>query len=221
MLPPLLSRAKRENWRTWRNNTVNSLKDRFLQISYVFLTLIWFAIAAGFIGYGFGFYSNFDIQGFLADRAGNLLLYGIGALSAFTGLYFFRKFIISYRLLLTFVHESELGDIHISHNAVKELTSEIIKRNFDLSSFRTSLSQTTDGVHIEVYAKVGSKSDIGELGEEVQEILRREIHEKTGLTVGRVDFYTRGVQGSEEEDTSRTEDEGPKEIKLEGDNDEN
>ncbi|MBS3788916.1 alkaline shock response membrane anchor protein AmaP [Candidatus Bipolaricaulota bacterium] len=197
------------------------LKDRFLQISYVVLTLIWLAIAAGFIGYAFGFYAHFDIQSFLADRAGNLLLYGIGALAALTGLYFFRKLVISYRLLLTFVHESELGDIHISHNAVKELTSEILKKNFNLSSFRTTLSQSTDGVHIEVRAKVGSNSDIGELGEEVQEILRHKIQEKTGLTVGRVDFYTRGVKSSEEEDTSSPEDEEPEEIKLEGDNDGN
>lgn len=200
---------------------MNNLKDRFLQISYVALTLIWLAIAAGFIGYAFGFYANFDIQGFLADRAGNLLLYGIGALSALTGLYFFRKLVISYRLLLTFVHESELGDIHISHNAVKELTSEILKKKFDLSSFRTTLSQATDGVHIDVRAEVGSNSDIGELGEEVQKVLRQEIHEKTGLTVGRVDFYTRGVEGSEEEVTSRPEDEELEEIKLEGDNDGN
>ncbi|MCF7889729.1 alkaline shock response membrane anchor protein AmaP [Candidatus Bipolaricaulota bacterium] len=200
---------------------MNNLKDRFLQISYVMLTLIWLAIAAGFIGYGFGFYANFDIQGFLADRAGNLLLYGIGALAALTGLYFFRKLVVSYRLLLTFVHESELGDIHISHNAVKELTSEILKKSFNLSSFRTTLSQATDGVHIEVRAKVGSNSDIGELGEEVQEVLRQEIHEKTGLTVGRVDFYTRGVEGSKEEVASRPEDEELEEIKLEGDNDEN
>lgn len=200
---------------------MNNLKDRFLQISYVVLTLIWLAIAVGFIGYAFGFYANFDIQGFLADRAGNLLLYGIGALSALTGLYFFRKLVISYRLLLTFVHESELGNIHISHNAVKELTSEILKKKFDLSSFRTTLSQATDGVHIDVRAKVGSNSDIGALGEEVQEVLRQEIHDKTGLMVGQVDFYTRGVEGPKEEVTSRPEDEGLEEIKLEGDNDEN
>jgi len=200
---------------------VTNLKDRFLQISYVLLTLIWLAIAAGFIGYGFGFYSNFDIQGFLANRPGNMLLYGIGALAALTGLYFFRKFVASYRLLLTFVHESEFGDIHISHNAVKELTSEILKRNLDLSSFRTTLSQSTDGVHIEVYAKVGSKSDIGELGQRVQEVLRQEIHDKTGLTVGRVDFYTRGVEGSEEDLVSEPESEERGEIKFKGDNDEN
>ncbi|MBS3736942.1 MAG: alkaline shock response membrane anchor protein AmaP [Candidatus Bipolaricaulota bacterium] len=200
---------------------MNNLKDRFLQISYVLLTLIWLAIAAGFIGYAFGFYANFDIQEFLANRAGNLLLYGIGALAALTGLYFFRKLVISYRLLLTFVHESELGNIHISHNAVKELTSEILKKKFNLSSFRTTLSQATDGVHIDVRAKVGSNSDIGELGEEVQEVLRQEVHDKTGLTVGRVDFYTRGVEGPKEEVTSRPEDEELEEIKLEGDNDEN
>ncbi|MFB6291450.1 MAG: hypothetical protein ABEJ25_06960 [Candidatus Bipolaricaulia bacterium] len=200
---------------------MNSLKDRFLQVSYVLLTLVWLAIAAGFIGYAFGFYSNFDIQGFLSDGAGVLLLYGIGALSAFTGLYFFRKFVISYRLLLTFVHESEFGDIHISYNAVKELTSEILKRNFNLSSFRTDLSQSQDGVHIEVYAKVGSKSDIGELGERVQDILRQEVKDKTGLTVGRVDFYTRGVEGSKKEVVSESEDEETGEIKFQGDKDEN
>ncbi len=204
---------------------MSTLKDRFLQASYLLLTLIWLAIAIGFIGYGFGFYANYDIQGFLANRPGNLLLYGIGALSALTGLYFFRKLIISYRHLLTFVHESELGDIHISHNAVKELTSEILKRQFNLSSFKTTLSQSSDGVLIEVYAKVGSKSDIGTLGEEVQEVLRQDVHDKTGLTVGRVDFYTRGVDGSEEGDTSRSEEnieeDELEEIKLEGDNDEN
>ena len=200
---------------------MTNLKDRFLQISYVLLTLIWLAIAAGFIGYGFGFNANFDIQGFLASRAGNLLLYGIGALAALTGLYFFRKFVASYRLLLTFVHKSEFGDIHISHNAVQELTSEILKRNLDLSSFRTTLSQSTDGVQIEVYAKVGSKSDIGELGQRVQEVLRQEIHDKTGLTVGRVDFYTRGVEGSEEELVSEPEGKERGEIKFKGDNDEN
>ena len=200
---------------------MNSLKDRFLQISYVLFALIWLAIAVGFIGYGFGFYASFDLQGFLSRRAGNLLLYGIGALSALTGLYFFRKFVVSYRLLLTFVHESEFGDIHISHHAVKELTSEILKRNLELSSFRTTLSQSTDGVHIEVYAKVGSNSDIGELGEEVQEVLRKEINDKTGLTVGRVDFYTRGVEGSDEEEITRPENEDLGEIKLKGDEDEN
>ena len=200
---------------------MNNLKDRFLQVSYVLLTLVWLAIAAGFVGYGFGFYSNYDIQAFLADRAGNLLLYGIGALAALTGLYFFRKSIVSYRLLLTFVHESEFGDIHISYNAVKELTSEILKRNLNLTSFRTTLSQSTDGVHIEVYAKVGSSSDIGELGEEVQEVLRQEIHDKTGLTVGRVDFYTRGVEGTGVSSGSEDEDQEPEEIKFKGDNDEN
>ena len=200
---------------------MNSLKDRIFQVSYVLLTLIWLAIAAGFIGYGFGVYPNFDVQSFINNRAGNLLLYGIGALSAFTGLYFFRKFVISYRLLLTFVHESEFGDIHISHHAVKELTTEILKRNLELSSFRTTLSQSTDGVHIDVYAKVGSNSDIGELGEEVQEILRKEIHDKTGLTVDRVDFYTRGVEGTGRESVSGSEEKEQGEIKFQGDNDEN
>ena len=200
---------------------MNNLKDRSLQIFYVLLTLIWLAIAAGFIGYGFGFYANFDIQEFLANRAGRLLLYGIGALAGLTGLYFFRKFVVSYYRLLTFVHESEFGNIHISHNAVKDLTNEIIKRNLDLTSFRTSLSQSSDGVHIEVYAKVGSKSDIGELGEKVQEVLRQEIHDKTGLTVGRVDFYTRGVEGENKDKTTRPDEEEQEEVRYEGDNDEN
>ncbi len=200
---------------------MSNFKDRFLQVSYILLSLVWLAVAVGFIGYAFGLFSNFDIQGFLTRRAGNLLLYGIGALSALVGLYFLRKFIVSYRLLLSFVQESDFGDIHISHHAVKELTGEILKRNLDLSSFRTNLSQSADGVHIEVYAKVGSSADIGELGEEVQETLRREIPEKTGLAVGRVDFYTRGVEGEEGLSTTEPEDGQVEEISLKGDDDEN
>ena len=201
---------------------MNKTKDRFFQISYVLLMIIWFAIAAGFIGYAFGFFPNFDLTGFLDRQAGILLLYGIGALAAFTGLYFLRKFIISYRYFLSFVLESDFGDINISHYAVKELTGEILKEKFDLSSFKTTLSQSMDGVHIEVYAKVSSSADIGKLGEEVQEVLRQELHEKTGLSVGRVDFYTRGVEGKGGiEAAPEPEKEKPEEIKFKGDNDEN
>lgn len=201
---------------------MNNIKDRFLQLSYVLLGLIWLAIAAGFIGYAFGFFSDFGLKNFLDSRAGVLLLYGIGALSALVGLYFLRKFIASYRMLLSFVQESDFGNIHISHYAVKELTSEILKRKLDLSSFRTTLSQASDGVQIEVYAKIHSKADIGELGERVQEVLRREIPDKTGLTVGRVDFYTQGVE-EEKEDRSTSEPEEPEveDITLKGDKDEN
>ncbi len=201
---------------------MNNLKDRFLQLSYALLGLIWLAIAAGFVAYAFGFFADFGLENFLESRAGILLLYGIGALSALVGLYFLRKFIASYRMLLSFVQESDFGNIHISHYAVKELTSEILKRKLDLSSFRTSLSQASDGVQIEVYAKIHSKADIGELGERVQEVLRREIPDKTGLTVGRVDFYTQGVE-EEKEDRSNSEPEEPEveDITLKGDKDEN
>lgn len=200
---------------------MNNLKDRFLQLSYVLLSFVWLAIAAGFIGYAFGFYSDFGLKSFLTSRAGTLLLYGIGALSALIGLYFLRKVIASYRTLLSFVQESDFGDIHISHYAVKELTSEILKRKLDLSSFRTNLSQSSDGVHIEVYAKIHSKADIGELGKKVQEILRKEIPDKTGLTVGRVDFYTQGVEEEEgNQSTSEPEESEIEDITLKGDNDE-
>lgn len=201
---------------------MDNLKDRFLQVSYVLLCLVWFFIAAGFIAYAFGFFPEFDIQEFLSGRAGILLLYGLGALSAFVGFYFFRKGIVAFRLYRTFVHESDLGDIHISYFAVKELTREILKNDLELSTFRTKLSESTDGVGIEVNAKVGSKADIGALGERVQEILRKEIHERTGLKVGRVDFYTRGVESPEEKESEEEpEKEETNEIKLEGDNDEN
>lgn len=201
---------------------MDDLKDRFLQVSYVLLCLVWFFIAAGFIAYAFGFFPEFDIQEFLSGKAGTILLYGLGALSAFVGFYFLRKGIVSFRLYRTFVHENDFGDIHISYYAVKELTKEILKDEFELSSFRTKLSQSLDGIGITVYAKVGSKADIGKLGERVQEILRKEINERTGLTVGRVDFYTRGVESlGEEESEEELEEEQVGEIKLEGDNDEN
>lgn len=201
---------------------MGNLRDRFIQVTYFLLGLLWLLIAAGFIGYAFGLYPSYDIQAFLSGKAGTLLLYGIGALAGFVGLYFFRKLIISYRIHRTFVHESELGNIHISHYAVKELTSEILKEDLSLKSFRTKLTQSTDGISIEVNAKVGSKLDIGELGVEVQEILREKIHERTGLEVGRVDFYTRGVEGPKKEKIDREpEESGSEEIKFEGDKDEN
>lgn len=201
---------------------MDNVKDRFLQVSYVLLCLVWFFIAAGFIAYAFGFFPQFDIQEFLSGRAGILLLYGLGALSAFVGFYFLRKGIVSFRLYRTFVHESDFGDIHISYYAVKELTREILKDDLELTSFRTKLSQSVDGIRITVYAKVGSEADIGALGERVQDILRKEIHERTGLTVGRVDFYTRGVESVNlEESEEEPEDEQVGEIKLEGDNNEN
>lgn len=201
---------------------MGNLRDRLIQISYLLLVLVWLLIAAGFIGYAFGFFPNYDIQAFLSGRAGTLLLYGIGALAGFTGLYFFRKLIVSYRIHRTFVHESDFGDIHISHYAVKELTSEILRQDLSLNSFRTKLTQSTDGISIEVNAKVGSKADIGELGEKVQKVLREKIHERTGLDVGRVDFYTRGVEGPKKEDLKREpEESGSEDIIFEGDNDEN
>jgi len=201
---------------------VGNLRDRLIQVFYLSLALVWLIIAVGFIGYAFGFFPNYDIQTFLSGRAGTLLLYGIGALSGFIGLYFLRKLIVSYRIHRTFVHESDFGDIHISHYAVKELTSEILREDLALKSFRTKLTQSTDGISIEVNAKVGSKADIGELGEKVQEVLREKIHERTGLDVGRVDFYTRGVEGPKKEDVNRKpEESGSEDITFEGDNDEN
>lgn len=201
---------------------MGNLRERLIQISYLLLAFVWFLIAAGFIGYAFGFYPNYDIQAFLSGRAGTLLLYGIGALAGFVGLYFLRKLIVSYRIHRTFVHESDFGDIHISHYAVKELTSEILREDLALKSFRTKLTQSTDGISIEVNAKVGSKADIGELGEKVQEVLREKIHERTGLEVGRVDFYTRGVEGPKKEDLNREpEESGSEDIIFEGDKDEN
>ena len=201
---------------------MGNLRDRFIQVSYFLLALLWLLIAAGFVGYAFGFYPSYDIQAFLSGQAGTLLLYGIGALAGLVGLYFLRKLIVSYRLHRTFVHESDFGDIHISHYAVKELTSEILREDFALKSFRTKLTQSTDGISIEVNAKIGSKADIGELGEKVQKVLREKIHERTGLEVGRVDFYTRGVEGPKKEELNREPEESESEdIKLEGDNDEN
>lgn len=200
---------------------MGNLRDRFVQVSYFLLALLLLLIAAGFIGYAFGLYPSYDIQTFLSGRAGTLLLYGIGALAGFVGLYFFRKLIVSYRIHRTFVHESEFGNIHISHYAVKEMTGEILREDFALKSFRTKLTQSTDGISIEVNAKIGSKADIGELGEKVQEVLRKKLHERTGLDVGRVDFYTRGVESSKKEEVDREPKEsGSEDIKFEGDNDE-
>ena len=65
---------------------MGNLRERLIQISYLLLAFVWFLIAAGFIGYAFGFYPNYDIQAFLSGRAGTLLLYGIGALAGFVGL---------------------------------------------------------------------------------------------------------------------------------------
>lgn len=201
---------------------MGNLRDRFVQVSYFLLALLWLLIAAGFIGYAFGLYPSYDIQTFLSGKAGTLLLYGIGALAGFVGLYFFRKLIVSYRIHRTFVHESEFGNIHISHYAVKEMTSEILREDFALKSFRTKLTQSTDGISIEINAKIGSKADIGELGEKVQEVLREKLHERTGLDVGRVDFYTRGVESPKKEEVNREpEESGSEDIKFEGDKDEN
>lgn len=201
---------------------MENLRNQFIQVSYALLAFVWFFIAAGFIGYAFGFFPGYDIQSFLSGRPGTLLLYGIGALSGLVGLYFVRKLIVSYRINKTFVHESDFGNIHISHYAVKELTNEILKDDLNLNSFRTKLTQSGEGVSIEVNAKVEYRADIGELGERVQEVLREKIHERTGLTVGRVDFYTRGVESPEEEKPSEEPvvDETA-EIEFEGDKDEN
>lgn len=200
---------------------MDNIRNKFVQVSYVLLVFIWFVIAVGFIGYGFGFFSEYDIQTFLAGRPGTLLLYGLGALSGFVGLYFLRKLIISYRIHKTFVHESDFGNIHISHYAVKELTNEILKDDLDLTSFRTKLTQSGDGVSIEVNAKVESGADIGELGERVQKVLREKIHDRTGLSVGRVDFYTRGVESKgkiEEKPAEEPEVDETAEIEFEGEN---
>ncbi|MFP4135954.1 MAG: alkaline shock response membrane anchor protein AmaP [Candidatus Acetothermia bacterium] len=201
---------------------MDTLRNRFVDVFYVLLAFIWFFIAAGFIGYAYGFFPEYDLQAFLGGRPGTLLLYAIGALSGFVGLYFVRKFVVSYTRQRTFVHEGDLGNIHISRHAVKELTDEILRVDLDLKSFRTKLTQSGGGVSIEVNAKVGSEDDIGELGEKVQETLREKVHERTGLNVERIDFYTRGVESSDIKDSStKTEVEGPEEIEFEGDEDEN
>lgn len=205
-----------------------NVKNKSLLFFYLWLAIIWTLVAAGFVAYAFGFFSNYDIGSFLHSRIGIFLFYGMGSISALVGLYFLRSFIVGYRRSKSFVQKSEFGDIQISSYAVKELIYEILKNELGLPSFKTNLAQSTDGIHISVKAKVESKSDIGRLGNEVQNVLREKINERTGLTVGRVDFYTQGVKSEEttEEDTESEQTESSvnvathEETQLEGDNDE-
>ncbi|MBS3812329.1 alkaline shock response membrane anchor protein AmaP [Candidatus Bipolaricaulota bacterium] len=204
---------------------MNSLKNKSLLFFYFLFALIWLLVALGFISYAFGFFDNYNVSSFLHSRIGVLLFYGMGSMSAVVGFYFVRSFIVLFRRNKSFVQESEFGDINISSYAVKELVYEILKNELELPSFTTTLTQSTDGIHISIKAKVESKSDIGKLGEEVQNVLRKEIHERTGLTVGRVDFYTRGIQSKPETPEKEHEGEVPTEedsekVRLEGDNDE-
>ncbi len=205
---------------------MNSIKNKSLLVFYFFFALIWLLVALGFIGYAFGFFENYDVGSFLHSRIGVLLFYGMGSISAVVGFYFTRSFIVLFRRNKSFVQESEFGDINISSYAVRDLVYEILKNELELPSFTTTLSQSHDGIHISIRAKVESKSDIGKLGEEVQNVLRKEIHERTGLTVGKVDFYTRGVESEretrEKERGEELVESGDSEkVRLEGDNDEN
>lgn len=206
---------------------MNNLKNKSLLFFYCCFTLIWLLAALGFIGYGFGFFDGYDVGGFLQSKMGIFLFYGMGSLSAIVGFYFLRSFIVLYRRNRSFVQESELGNIQISSYAVRDLVHEILKNELELPSFKTTLTQSSDGIHISIKAKVESKADIGELGENVQNVLREEIHARTGLTVGRVDFYTQGVE-SKQIETPETADEedfaaenDSEKVHLEGDNDEN
>ena len=181
----------------------------------MFFTVFWTLAGLAFFALKFNLLQRYDVRGFLTGYYGSIVLYGFGAISLATGLYFMLRSISQYRDARKFVHRGELGLVQISPYAVRELATEIVRNEIGLDSFHIDLSHHGEGIMVEVRATVDADADIGDLGERLQKTLRNQIMSQTGLTIEQVDFYTQGVKKSQGL-TEIKEEKAPREEAQEG-----
>lgn len=179
-------------------------------IFYFVLSVFWFLAGIAFFAVKFDLDTRYDLQAFLHGPFGTITVYLLGAFSLTAGLIFLIYLIRVVRDHRKFTHASEYGTVQISPYAVQELASEILRKNFKLSSFRINLSHLSDGMKISVRATVRGDTDIGKLSERVQHLLREKLSNQTGLEIKEVDFYAQGVkqeaisEGEKEDTVSAT-----------------
>ena len=206
-----------------------NLMQRFL---HLFFALFWFIAGIGFLILKYDLLQRYDIEAFLSGIWGSIALYVLGGVSLLFTVYFSIGFIRLYRESRGFIREGKRGKVHISPFAVEEMANEILRNHVNISSYRIKLSHLSEGIGITVKAAVESETDISDLSEKVQKLLKEKIASQTGLTVNKVDFYAQSVkddsskekgdiqkfdakQGKKEERTRLELDETPKQDQSE------
>lgn len=183
-------------------------KEQLVRILYLTGASLSFLAGLSFLSVRFGLIQRYDFQNFLTSVGGRAVLYSLATVSILVGVHFTVRLLLHYREAQAFVREGDLGDVKISPVAVRELARALLQQFSGLHSYKVSLSHAGNGIAIRVRASVNPDSAIGELGEEIQEHLRKNIHQQTDLNVERIDFKAEGVLSRREATDYSEQEEG-------------
>ncbi len=93
------------------------------------------------------------------------------------------------------------GEIVIAPQALRELATALLTHDLGLSGFRIAIRSANDGVYLRVALRLPSGEEVPQLAERVQELLGREIQNKTGIPVHEITLSIRGTTPRSEKRT--------------------
>jgi hypothetical protein len=136
-----------------------------------------FAILVGVMGFD-------ELERLSAELWGTGVIYAFAAAFLLAGLYFLVLILRAHIQRGRLVKEGPAGQIQISPWAIKDLVSEILRREVGLERFRVGLTRTGEGIKIRVSAELGSGQSVVRVGEEIQRLLKERVEERIGVEVG-------------------------------------
>lgn len=93
------------------------------------------------------------------------------------------------------------GDIAVSPEAVRELATGFLAREFALPRFRVRVIPASEGLSLRVFVWLPPGEEAMSLAERVQSLLAQEVEAKTGLPVHSVNVAIRGAPAGQGPDT--------------------
>lgn len=170
------------------------LESYLAEIGYwLALIFLWagagalFALLVGTLGFD-------ELQRLSAELWGTGVIYAFAAAFLLAGLYFLILILRAHIQRGRLVKEGPAGQIQISPWAIKELISEILRRELGLERFRVGLARSDAGLKIKVSAELGSGQSVVQIGEEIQRLLKERVEERIGVEVAEVEVFTRAIE---------------------------
>lgn len=170
------------------------LESYLAEIGYwLALVFLWagagalFATLVGTLGFD-------DLQKLSERLWGTGVIYAFAAALLLAGLYFLVLILRAHIQRGRLVKEGPGGQIQISPWAIKDLVSEILRREVGLGRFRVGLARSGAGIRIKVSAELSSGQSVVRIGEEIQRLLKERVEERIGVEVAEVEVFTRAIE---------------------------
>lgn len=150
---------------------------------------------------GAGIPSLSDVMGFVASPSGEALLFALGSVLIFLGVYFAILSLRARGERARFTQEGTGGRIELSPFALREFVSGILRGEIGIERFGVRLQHREEGIAIRIQTTLTPDQQVAEVARRIQETLTRRVVERTGVTVQEVSVLVNSIRPREQADT--------------------